>query len=147
MAMGRGTLAAVAFGLVCTGAFGGGGAAGKQQARLQGTWKVLKMQQDGRPAPADEVQKTRLVVAGDKLTVTVEGTPDEVATFTLDPSQKPAAIDIRPAKEKKVVRGIYKFEKDQLLICFAKDGKERPKEFASSQDARTTLVVLDRVKK
>jgi uncharacterized protein (TIGR03067 family) len=145
--MGRGTLAVVAFGLVCTGALGGGDAARKEQERLQGTWKVLKMVDSGRPGPADEVQKTRLVVAGDKLTVQMDGKPEELATFTLDPGKKPAAIDIRPAKGRELVKGIYKLEKDQLHICFAKDGKDRPKEFASTQEARSSLVVLERVKK
>ena len=145
-----GTLAVVALGLVCTGALGGGDAAKKRQERLQGTWAVLKLVKAGQPAPADEVQKTRLVITGDKLTVKSDGKRDEVSRFTLDPSKKPATIDIRPedGKDKSgSLPGIYKFEKGQLVLCFAQDGKARPTEFASTQETDTTLAVLERVKK
>jgi uncharacterized protein (TIGR03067 family) len=138
----------VVLALLASGARGGDGdAAKKELKRFEGTWKVLKLEEGGDPAPADEVQKTELIFAGDKITV--KGPKgDEEARFTVDPSKKPAHIDIRPSKGQKLVQGIYKFEKDQLILCFtmAKDAM-RPTTFASSQKPRTTLAVLQRAKK
>jgi uncharacterized protein (TIGR03067 family) len=134
--------------LVAAGTVGAGDAAKEELKRLQGTWKVLKMQQDGKPAPAEMVEKTQVVFTGDKVTVTISGERDEVATITVDPSKNPATVDICPEKEKGVIKGIYKLVKNQLTVCFAKDPKRpRPKEFSSTEEAGTGLIVLERVKK
>jgi uncharacterized protein (TIGR03067 family) len=132
--------------LVAAGAPGGEGAANKELAKLQGTWKVLKAVKSGDPEPADEVQKMRVVISGDKFTIQT-GEKKEEAGIKLDPAKKPAAIDIRAVGDPVTVRGIYKLEKGQLTICFTRDGKPRPKEFSSSQKAGTSLVVLEREKK
>ena len=82
----------------------------KELERLQGTWKVLKLQKGGKLAPAGITEKLRVVVSGDKITFTsaTPGDPGKVATITVDPSKKPATIDLRSEERKEFTKGIYK---------------------------------------
>ena len=133
--------------LVAAGTAGSGDAAKKELQRLQGTWKVLKMLNEGKPAPAEMIAKTEVVLSGHKAIVKT-GERDETAIITVDPTKKPAAIDIRQEKEKGVLKGIYKLEKNRLTVCFAeKPDAPRPKEFTSTEESGTVLIVLERLKK
>jgi uncharacterized protein (TIGR03067 family) len=71
-------------------------------------------------------------------------------TYTLDPSQKPKAIDVthKSSRQKGEVvtnQGIYELKGDELKIVLRAKGGERPKEF-EAKDANTTLTVLKRIK-
>jgi uncharacterized protein (TIGR03067 family) len=121
-------------------------AAKKDQERLQGTWKVESATKGGKQAPAERLKGMRLVVQGDKMTVS-EGTMHEEATFTLAADQRPAAIDVKPSRaSRRTILGIYRLEGDTLTVCWARDG-ERPREFASPQGSDDILLVLKREKK
>ncbi|MBY0458270.1 MAG: TIGR03067 domain-containing protein [Gemmataceae bacterium] len=100
--------------------------------KLEGTYEVLEVLVDGKPdKKKDEV--TAFEIKGDELVVK---TPDrdESATFTLDPSKKPAHIDITPKKGgPKTVPGIYEVKETdkglELTIAFGRDEAGRPKDF------------------
>jgi uncharacterized protein (TIGR03067 family) len=142
-----GVSAVLVIALVAAGTAGDGDAAKKELQRLQGTWKVLKMLMEGKPVPDEMIEKAQVVVSGHKATVKI-GEKDETAFITVDPTKKPAAIDVRPEKEKGVIKGIYKLEKDRLTVCIAgKPDAPRPKEFTSTEESGTGLIVLERVKK
>ena len=59
-----------------------------------------------------------------------------------------AEIDIFPPATEKGpnIVGIYKFEKDTLIICITMGG-DRPKKFESPEGSETMLITLQRVKK
>ena len=116
----------------------------KAAESLQGEWKVVSFNKGGEELPKEELEKTKFVFAGEKVTVTFNNR-DEAATFTVDPKAKPLAIDITPGKKEKLVKGIYKLEKDTLTICFGPDGADRPTEFKATKKA--SLIVMERVKK
>ncbi len=72
----------------------------------------------------------------------------EEGSFKIDAKKSPAEIDITPLateKDRNVV-GIYKFEKDTLILCIAMAG-ERPKKFESPEGSRIMLITLERAKK
>jgi len=122
-------------------------AAKKDLAALQGEWKVEKAVRGGMAAPADVVEKLKLKFEGVKVVVDEGTARDEQAEVTLDPSKKPAAVDIVPTRPgKEIVKGIYKLDGDSLTMCWAKSG-ERPSEFASKEGTEVVLFVLKRVKK
>ncbi len=117
----------------------------KAAESLQGEWKVVSFNKGGEDTPKEELEKAKFVFVGEKLTITFNNR-DETATFTVDPKAKPLAIDITPAgKKEKVVKGIYKLEKDTLSICFGPDGADRPTEFKGTK--KSSLIVVERVKK
>jgi uncharacterized protein (TIGR03067 family) len=112
---------------------------------LQGEWKIASFNKGGELVPQNELAGSKIVVAGEKMTITFNK-KDEPAAFKVAPKADPPAIDIIPAKNEKnmVVKGIYKLEKDKLTICFGPDGADRPAEFKASKKA--SVMVLERVK-
>src|SRR5262245_49892516 len=114
--------------------------------KLQGEWIVEKAQRGGMDAPADKLLKLRIKIDGTRISIDEGEARDEAAQLALDPSQKPAAVDIKPLREgKDTVRGIYKLDGDSLTMCWAKEG-ERPTEFASKTGTSHVLFVLKRKK-
>ena len=118
-------------------------------AAFQGEWKMVEFVKGGEAETKEELEGSKVVAAGDKLTITAGKRKSEELTFTLDPKSEPAVIDLKPLKASKevIVKGIYKLEKDKLTICFGLNASERPKEFKSDQDSKTGMFVLERVKK
>src|SRR5215470_16762897 len=68
-------------------------AAKKDQKSMQGVWKIASMEVDGKAVPADKVPAIKLTVKGNMMSHPGSGKIEE-ATFKLDPSKKPKAIDI-----------------------------------------------------
>jgi uncharacterized protein (TIGR03067 family) len=120
--------------------------AGKKDLdKLQGTWTLVSGKSDGEDLPKELVEKLKLVVDKDKFTIK-DGENDETAVVTLDPSQKPAAIDVKP-NTGETVKGVYELKDDDLKICWSKGGKDRPKGFEPKKDSGEILFVLKREKK
>jgi uncharacterized protein (TIGR03067 family) len=121
-------------------------ASDKVLKQLEGEWKIEKMVFGGMDAPADVAAKTTLKFKGDELTPS--DNPKDVAKLKLDPSKKPAHLDLSPMnKSDKSMLGIYELSGDDLKICFAEGGEARPTEFASAKDSKQVLIVLKRIKK
>ena len=117
------------------------------QKKFQGKWKIESGMQGGKAMPEEMLKSGILVVDGNKMkmTVTRDGKENTVElTFKLDPSKKPAAIDVdihgMPGT------GIYKLEGDKFTICHGEGGDPRPTEFASKEGSKTALIVFKRVK-
>jgi uncharacterized protein (TIGR03067 family) len=114
---------------------------------LQGSWKVQKLIRGGEEAPAKDVEKVVFTFEGNKATID-EGRPKkETATFKLDATKKPKAIDFVPETKKESAEGVYELEGDKLKLCFTRPGAARPKEVASEKGSETILVFLKRDKK
>jgi uncharacterized protein (TIGR03067 family) len=111
-------------------------AAKKELEQVQGSWKAVSIQHvDGRQASADEVQNTRLVIEGNKFTLTSKDSTIP-GTFTVNPAKTPKAIDVlltsKDGRETKFL-GIYQIQGNTRKSCFALPGKERPTQFSSEE--------------
>ena len=96
------------------------------------------------------MEKLRVLFAGDKLSMKdSDQAAREVATFKLDPAAKVKAIDLMltsgPEKGKTSL-GIYAWDGDNLKLCIAKPGSDRPTEFATKTGSEQLLLVLKKEK-
>jgi RNA polymerase sigma factor (sigma-70 family) len=120
--------------------------AAKDREALQGTWKVVDAQINGKDIDAQEQEMIKgkpFVFEGNKLTVKV---PTE---YRLDATKTPREIDIVPTEgpenEKgQTFRGIYDLKGDDLRIAFQGPTQARPKSF---DEAGAMLFTLKRQKK
>ena len=117
----------------------------KDLDKLQGKWTVASIDENGKAAPADEVARFEITIKGDLFSIKTKDEANKELTIKLDPSAKPATIDMKPkdGKEKNVM-GIYKLDGDTLTICATDENKERPKEFSATKGV--ALLVLKRAK-
>jgi uncharacterized protein (TIGR03067 family) len=124
-------------------------AAKKDEDKLQGTWKVVSVEHNGKKAEPKMIAGWTLVVAGDKMTARDGNDVMDESSFRLDAAAKPPAIDLTMTAgndKGKTVRGIYRLDGDRLTICVAEPGKERPKEFRAPEGAEATVLAFERSK-
>ena len=119
-----------------------------KEGSLAGTWLPSAAELAGKKFP-DEVRKTiKLVVKGDKYTVTV-GTKVDQGTVKVNPAAKPKALDITgtdgPNKGKTIL-AIYERDGDTLRVCYDLSGKNRPTEFKTKEGTKLFLVTYKREK-
>src|SRR5579884_2811410 len=90
------------------------GEAKKELTQLNGTWRLIKQFSRGADTPVEEGSK--LVIEGTTAKAYEKGQLVQTFSIRVDPSKKPAEIDIRgPAKpggKDRVIPGIYKLEGD-----------------------------------
>lgn len=120
----------------------------KDSDTIQGTWLPSTAELAGKKLP-DEVRKTiKLVVMGDKYTVTAGKGVDQ-GTVKLNPAAKPKKLDITgtdgPNKGKTIL-AIYERTGDTLLVCYDLSGKSRPTEFKTKEGSQLFLVTYKREK-
>lgn len=125
-----------------------GGDQDKELARLEGKYILVSGEADGKKLPDEDIDKSRLVLQGNKHRVRV-GETKIIGTHSVDPTGRPKTIDAMdtegPYKDKTVL-GIYKIEGDTFSVCFAPPGKERPTEFTTTKGTGVIYHVWKRKK-
>jgi uncharacterized protein (TIGR03067 family) len=98
----------------------------KELAALQGTWKCLRFELDGKILD----QKGTYIIDGHKMTWQWNNGSSGKCKITIDPSRGPAHLDVRhPSGQTEL--GIYARAGDYLVQCGNYDGKPRPTRFAT----------------
>jgi RNA polymerase sigma factor (sigma-70 family) len=118
-----------------------GDAAKTDKQKLQGTWTVIAVTENGREVAEAEVlnRNSQFVFAADKVTIPIRDGKREFS-YQLDPSQKPRHIDL--VFDGVTSKGVYAFDAGSLKICVAKDGDERPADLTAPNASNRVLVVL-----
>jgi uncharacterized protein (TIGR03067 family) len=115
---------------------------------LAGTWDVLEMVDDGETLTRDLIRSK--LAAGGRLRVVdrsfeiINPETGEARTtaFRIDPSQNPRRIDVI-SRDDRILRGIYRFEGDQLVICQqTKPEEPRPDTFEARAGSGRMLLRL-----
>jgi uncharacterized protein (TIGR03067 family) len=114
--------------------------------RMAGHWTAVRYAHGRNPVLGDVTLTVK--VEGNKWSffrVTASGpTPSSAYTFALDPKKSPGWFDLLATGSK--LQGIYRFERDQLLVAFhTYNVLERPTEFGGA-DNRVYYLTLKRSK-
>lgn len=100
------------------------------------------MEVKGVQSSTDAVNGLRLKVDGDKWLVTAGQKLTMNATFQVDQTKEPRAIDFVQliGRHETSSTGIYKLDGDTLTVCRSAGYKDRPKEFKTARDAFILVV-------
>jgi uncharacterized protein (TIGR03067 family) len=108
----------------------------KSSGKLDGKWWVVRQEEHGGLVPPIVSKRLSMVINGDKMEWYIGNpAPNFAATITIDAEKK--TIDAKITRSSfigKTMLGIYKFEKDQLHMCWGEIGTEtRPEKFATTK--------------
>jgi uncharacterized protein (TIGR03067 family) len=140
---------ALTVGLVAAGGGSKGDPVKKDMRKLQGTWKVVSVEMDGKKQSDEKLKSATMTVEGNKYLVEVGGKTVEQGTFKIDPAKTPKTIDVTATQGKgkgNTYHGIYEIKGDTAKDCFAQEGKERPTEFKTRAGSGWVLRVYKRQK-
>jgi RNA polymerase sigma factor (sigma-70 family) len=112
---------------------------------LQGEWRVIAVERDGRVLPKDEFPFTRLRIRDENI-LHEGGDHDQEVSFRLHPEQQPRAMDMQSTgyHGEKTYNAIYSLQGDTLTIC-RPDDAARPTEFASKPGLNILLYTATRI--
>lgn len=120
---------------------------------LEGSWKGVALEVGGKKAPPEAIKGGSWSFKGLELQITDRGVKsDAKSTVKLDSSKTPKQIDlVVPEGPQKgdTMQGIYKFEKDRLVICLRSleaAAKGRPTEFMTEAGSGLGMTTFERVK-
>ena len=109
---------------------------GKSSTKLDGKWYVVRQEEHGNLVPAEVSKRLSMVIDGNKMEWYIGNpAPNFAATLTIDEEKKTIDAKItRSSFNGKTMLGIYKFEKDQLHMCWGEIGTDkRPEKFATAK--------------
>ena len=120
-----------------------------EMEKLQGEWKGLALEHEGRAVPA--MDGWGWTIAGREVRLNY-ALPPSKAALVVDPKQSPKTLDLTGLEGKEmgwVSLCIYKFEADRLIVCarIPSSKKGRPTEFKSEPGSESGLITLERAKK
>jgi uncharacterized protein (TIGR03067 family) len=122
----------------------------KDLKALRGTWVVVAAEQDGKPL--DRIKDGTLVVKDVNFHITTKGGTEMKGDLRLNASKKPRYMDLAHQEgllRDKTWEAIYELDGDDLKICYAEVGsdKPRPEKFAAPKGSGLLFVTLKREKK
>jgi uncharacterized protein (TIGR03067 family) len=129
----------------------GGDDVRKELKALQGKWKTVAGEAEGKPFAKDGIPPFTVVIAPDGKSKGLASGEEFRFTITVDPKKNPKTIEnLHETGEQKGKRqyGIYKLEGDKFTVCMTPPGSaegDRPKDFAT-KDTTNVVFVFERVK-
>ena len=113
--------------------------------RMQGTWVVVSLTEEGKAVLAKDVEELEIVIEKNTYTAFDKGMMVVKYEFKLDATKKPKEIDLTylvGLDKGKTVPAIYKLGKEQFTICLDEEKKNRPKVFESKENETSSVLVL-----
>lgn len=121
----------------------------KADDTLQGTWRLIAGEADGKALTAKELEAGKLVIKGDRYRVTLDGKGTSEGVQKLNTAAKTKTIDIAdstgPHKDQTCL-GIYEVKGNEFRIVFAPHGKARPSKFSTTPGSGLWMHTWKRVK-
>jgi uncharacterized protein (TIGR03067 family) len=137
-------LLAVSVPALAAGSFDDDARTKKDLAALEGTWKLVSLEVEGKAMELPEKPPV-WVIKGNRVRYGAE----DLATLTLDATVTPKTVDLAFLNPKRVFEGVYSIEGDTLKVCAnrtTEGAKERPTGFATEGKPELRLLVFARDK-
>ena len=113
---------------------------------LSGVWQVVAVTDSGDPIGPELIRRKIVqngkISIGNRVVTHVNPETGETRTtgYMINPIKSPKEIDLITPEER-VLPGIYRFEGDDLVVCFSsREGRARPDDFESPSDSFRTLM-------
>jgi len=127
---------------------GGDGKTGDKA--LDGAWEFVTWIRDGKEVEPLKEGKHISTFHGESFSAKVGDKILGKATIKVDSTRTPKTIDFTPLEgpnKGKTAHGIYEVKADELRICNAQPGRDRPTEFASKEGSHISLRIYKRFKR
>lgn len=114
--------------------------------KLQGTWKLVSLEMNGRQLPAAALEGSTLTISGDRFVSRAMGNVSE-GVIQVDGASSPRTFDLIAQKGADAGThslGIYELNGNRWKSCFAPNGPARPREFGASPGSGFVLDALER---
>ena len=117
-----------------------------EMEKFQGTWKLVSQHYKGMDAPPEDLKDRSVIIQGDKMIGKHGQQVKQETVLQIDPTQTPKTLDLKTTKGVDVGKktlGIYRLEKDDLMICLSEDD-DRPQEFKAPRQTLRYVLVFKR---
>ena len=117
--------------------------------QFDGKWSLKEAMIGGSPFPEEVLKTITLTMQDGGYDVRV-GDVRDTGKLKVDVSKSPMTMDITGEEgpnKGKVLRCIFKIEKEKLIICYQLDGDERPTKFESEKGSTTMLATYEHAAK
>lgn len=119
---------------------------------LEGTYVIAGIEGEGIKLSEDDIKKfipeteRKVTIKGNQI-IAQKGGKEDPATMKIDPTKKPAVMDISSKENGKdeTSYGIYKLEGTTLTICTVEKGAEKDRPTAFKAGGKTILLTLKKL--
>ncbi len=115
-------------------------------SELDGRWRLVAYDYDGRHVGPDGLSETYLTFAGGRGTLAIDGKKAGDSRYLLNTAVRPKTLDCISAEGKTVCRAIYELRDDTFTLCSAPPGKARPTRFSAKHGEEALLLTYRRTK-
>jgi RNA polymerase sigma factor (sigma-70 family) len=115
--------------------------------RLRGVWQLVSLINDGKKASDDQVKDIRLELTDTAFRSDCAGDLFRESTYTIDPTADPRRLDFTSAGNfpPHLCQAIYRFEGEELVLCYPRSSADRPARFESTPGSLVTLTRWKRI--
>ncbi|WP_185955220.1 TIGR03067 domain-containing protein [Solitalea koreensis] len=109
---------------------------------IQGTWVPVEAELAGIGMLDEKLDSTILTIRDDCYAVSSGGMSD-IGKISIGTERNPMTMNItgtEGANADKIIRAIFKFEQEDLIVCYNLNGGDRPLEFSTHQSTFQCLV-------